>query len=1301
MVRSVGQVLERPLTRVRGILLLGGSLALLLWGIAYGLSELLDREQTRRESAETIAANLEEHLRDEWSDLAATTDSIASELENLKPSNRTMLFELIERRQLGAAEAVEIGTQRGEVVAWWGEQPPARRCDPICFDTEALYLVRGPMEIPGEEGLEIRGSRRIDLRDLSRRFSEEPLVRGVSLHERPDRSARADDLRIEIEPIAGGPVLLSDVSLEQRESVATGVRSAGGAASLTLLAISLLIAGWTAIREQPEGATQAAIFAGFAALSRTVLLLSPHHDPPEVFGFETFASRVLGGLSRSPADLLLTGLYLSLITAVVWRAAGPAVRRLCSYIALAIGPPAAVVLVGSVVLNSRVPPVPTRLVPESLVQAMLALALLSLALSLLRFPDASQRDDRNRMFLISAAATVAGLGLALLIARESLEIWLVVHGLWLGGMIAGSRTRTAAGSAFMRALTAVLIIYSTAAIFQRESATQFVSEIRAPLVRGAGQQQLAMVEEVVTREISDLDLSQILPAHHTVVDLSTLAWTLWKRTDLSRLSIPALLIIRDPVGNEISRFGEGSLHEGWEATISWDVPLRDRSEVAAEATIYVADPADPKVSARYDETLQVGGSRTEAAGIELMAPAVFDDAGNAAVEPEFRFERSPFWYIQSSKPGEQWWVEPASPENALVFLDRTEEGLFAFPLMLPTIGEHLRRLGSLLILALLLVIVMAAPRFFDRFAGVGERLLRPGFRAKLAATMIFLAVLPFGIFVLFLRIYLADRLEDEYLERGREALDSAQRVMIDYLDSREDARPEDVFDDEIFAWLSRVVGHDLHLYRDHELVASSRRELLASGFDSERLPGNVYRNTVLGGSQIYLDERELEGVTFVEIYSPILLNKGEAWTLALPMLVQAPEISAEVEALATTLWLLMILILTTALVAAARAARTVSGPVDQLASAAREVGRGNLDPALPAQTDDEIGLLVDTFRDMAGSIRRQQADLTFERDRLQILLENIDVAVLLLDSSGRITASNAAARALFGDDPSIEQLQRSEFGGILTGAISSGSQVEIESDEGRRTWQIASVPLAGVNARILLMEDVTEIVRSHRIEAWAEMARQIAHDIKNPLTPIQLTAEHLATLADRGDPRLRDAVARGVEKILQQVEALRSTSRDFNEFATTRPLEKREVLADRLIRTTLEPYEIDGAEARLTYRSSLDGETILADERVIRGALTNLIENALQVDEERVEVIASAERDVVRIDVIDRGPGVQPADLSRIFEPYFSTRSAGTGLGLAIARKAAVDHGGSIEAENLASGFRVRLEIPVARTESA
>ncbi len=427
-----------------------------------------------------------------------------------------------------------------------------------------------------------------------------------------------------------------------------------------------------------------------------------------------------------------------------------------------------------------------------------------------------------------------------------------------------------------------------------------------------------------------------------------------------------------------------------------------------------------------------------------------------------------------------------------------------------------------------------------------------------------------------------------------------------------------------------------------------------------------------------------------------------------------------------------------------RLAKGVTGPIRALAEGTAEVARGNLDVSVQATSDDEIGFLVKSFNQMIRDLRearsgieRSATELERRRRYMEIVLGTVGAGVVSVDAEGRISTINPSAQRFLGiaagtgllGQRLAEVVHRPELTGVieeLSSALRPGvresirRQVQVPLDDDMATLFVTLTVMhdeAGeALGTVVVFDDYTQLVKVQRMAAWREVARRIAHEIKNPLTPIQLSAQRLRRrFADQftGNPEGKKIFEECVDAITSQVETLKVLVDEFQNFARLPAAQPQPDDLNRIVAEAMASYAgIDD----VAFETDLDPNlpTVDVDREQMRRALTNLIDNAVAAVRRRLArgdmaqpglvTLRSAHDPLlqsVRIEVADDGIGIPQQDRRRVFEPYFSTKDRGTGLGLAIVSRIVADHHGYIRVQqNEPRGARFVVELPVSRIDS-
>ena len=435
-----------------------------------------------------------------------------------------------------------------------------------------------------------------------------------------------------------------------------------------------------------------------------------------------------------------------------------------------------------------------------------------------------------------------------------------------------------------------------------------------------------------------------------------------------------------------------------------------------------------------------------------------------------------------------------------------------------------------------------------------------------------------------------------------------------------------------------------------------------------------------------------------------------------------------------TLTVVLLLSLLAAWYGAIFTAQRLVQPIQDLVQGTRAVAQGDLDTRLPLTSHDEMGFLVHSFNDMTKRLRRaredqQQAQQVAETERanLAIVLARLSTGVIALEPDLRVRTANRAAGSILGEE--LDGCEGRSFAGIgeaegllrqfseacrsrlAAGETEWREQLVFPLDTGRRVIMCACTPLPRESEThggyVLVFDDITAMLQAQREAAWGEVARRLAHEIKNPLTPIRLSAERLRhklmPSMNEQDAKLLD---RGTETIVQQVEAMKEMVNAFSEYARAPRFEMTEVNLNQLVSELTDLYRAQVAGRGVTLDLRLDPALtgVVADRGRLRQLLHNLLTNSVEALEGRLggRISISTRRvgvgddEVVELAVEDNGPGFQRELMGQVFDPYVTTKARGTGLGLAIVRKIVEEHGGHVEAENRPDGgARVLIKLPM------
>jgi two-component system nitrogen regulation sensor histidine kinase NtrY len=409
-------------------------------------------------------------------------------------------------------------------------------------------------------------------------------------------------------------------------------------------------------------------------------------------------------------------------------------------------------------------------------------------------------------------------------------------------------------------------------------------------------------------------------------------------------------------------------------------------------------------------------------------------------------------------------------------------------------------------------------------------------------------------------------------------------------------------------------------------------------------------------------------------------------------------------------------------------ARQLTVPVESLVKAAREVGRGRLDVSLEKVGNDEISILIDSFNKMTADLRENQFKLRQRTQQLEAILSNIATGVMLVDQNGNILTLNDSAKSLLdlqsGDyfNLPMQTAFSSENHQSLLYALNAGLK-DLPQSEREQSWSARvngevknltaiATPLkekGKVWGAVAVLEDLTMIVKGQREEAWREVAKRIAHEIKNPLTPIKLSAQRIQRRLRELQGKDGQLVQECTSVIIQHTDELKEMVNEFSNFARLPEISPQLMQLNEIIQETMPLYLSAHPEIHFITKLEPRLPPLNLDKDQIKRVMLNLIENAVSAIKTiqktgpgriQIETHYNEKLEMAAITIQDNGPGMDPSTQERIFEPYFSTKKEGTGLGLAIVKRIINDHGGYIRVTSQpGQGCTFNIELPTKRVK--
>lgn len=407
-------------------------------------------------------------------------------------------------------------------------------------------------------------------------------------------------------------------------------------------------------------------------------------------------------------------------------------------------------------------------------------------------------------------------------------------------------------------------------------------------------------------------------------------------------------------------------------------------------------------------------------------------------------------------------------------------------------------------------------------------------------------------------------------------------------------------------------------------------------------------------------------------------------------------------------------------------AKSITVPIEKLAQATKEVSKGNLDVRVEDPASDELGILIDSFNQMIFDLKEGQqniaqktSELEARKQYIETILNNITTGVITLDAQGVISTINPSAREMMGlrernligksykdvfSQAEYKEIVEYIHRGLVKKYKLSDKEININVDSQNATFALTLSPLKKSDNKfsgmIVVIDNLTQLIKAQKLSAWKEVAQRVAHEIKNPLTPIQLSAERIIKNLKNKEKKYNEIIKEGANTIVEEARTIKSLVDEFSNFARMPSIQLQSADIHEILEQTISLFKGIFTEIEFDILFSPDiPSPIQIDREQMKRVFINLLDNSIEAMDKKGKVKIHTSFDKqhhrVRIEISDSGPGISEKEKEKLFLPHFSTKKKGTGLGLAIVNQVINEHSGSIDVENnRPHGAKFIIQIP-------